>query len=138
MGAGAMTGATAERRYVVQLLHGAWAVLDTSRCVRVRTWPDEATAADDADDLELLHMAEDVRGYDGGMDLPWHDVSSSNVRRVAHQRGICYVEFLNGGVYAYDGVSAEVYAELLAAPSTGAFVARRLRGQYLAQRMDTK
>lgn len=79
--------------------------------------------------------------------LPWQDVASSNVRRVAwvhsaaddaanrldgdpYGLGCVWVEFRNGGVYYYDDVPRYVYIGLLGAASVGAYVARRLRHKY--------
>jgi hypothetical protein len=40
------------------------------------------------------------------------------------------VEFINGGVYEYLGVSPEEYRALLAAPSRGAYLNRVIKRKY--------
>jgi hypothetical protein len=53
-----------------------------------------------------------------------HSVESSAVARIGYDAGTeeAYVEYLGGGLYAYEGVSAEVFEELASAESKGTFV----------------
>lgn len=87
-------------------------------------------------------------------EIPWLDVESSNVRRVAFgvflpegftseaDVGNVYVEFLSSAdrVYAYDDVPLELWAELKEAAdgdvSVGAFVNARLKGEFETTRLD--
>lgn len=50
-------------------------------------------------------------------------VTSSNLRAVGYDAGAreLWVEFVNGSVYVYEGVPAEVHAALMAAPSHGKY-----------------
>jgi hypothetical protein len=57
-------------------------------------------------------------------------VNSSAIRAVGYDGYILTVEFHNSGVYDHPGVPYEVYAELMAASSKGAFYNRHIRGRY--------
>jgi DNA polymerase-3 subunit epsilon len=46
-------------------------------------------------------------------------VQSSNLKSVGYLEGVLEVEFVNGGIYQYDKVSAELYDELITAKSIG-------------------
>lgn len=46
------------------------------------------------------------------------------------------VEFASGGVYEYHGVPRKVFQELMAAPSKGQFLAKRIRGQYESSKAE--
>ena len=46
------------------------------------------------------------------------------------KRNVLEVEFRNGLIYEYLGVSCALYAELLAAPSKGSFLARFIRNSF--------
>lgn len=46
------------------------------------------------------------------------------------------VEFTSGGIYEYHGVPRKVFRALMAAPSKGQFLAKRIRGQYESSRSD--
>ena len=49
---------------------------------------------------------------------------------------VLQVEFRNGLVYEYLGVSVGLYEQLLAAPSKGSFFARFIRGRCIHRRVD--
>lgn len=49
---------------------------------------------------------------------------------------ILEVEFRNGLIYEYLGVSCSLYAQLLAAPSKGAFLVRFIRNNFLHRRVE--
>lgn len=53
-----------------------------------------------------------------------HPVESSAVARIGYdaEAGEAYVEYLDGDLYAYEGVSADVYGQLAGADSKGTFV----------------
>lgn len=53
-----------------------------------------------------------------------HSVESSAVARIGYDSVTeeAYVEYLGGGLYAYEGVPAEVFEELTNAESKGTFV----------------
>lgn len=53
-----------------------------------------------------------------------HPVESSAVARIGYDAELeeAYVEYLDGDLYAYEGVSAEVFEELANAESKGTFV----------------
>ena len=56
-------------------------------------------------------------------------VISRNVRAVGYdeENKTLTVEFRSGGIYQYQGVQPEMYADLLAAESVGRFVSQVLR-----------
>jgi hypothetical protein len=45
------------------------------------------------------------------------------------------IEFSNGAVYAYSGVSPEVYRRLMNAPSPGSFFDDRIAEEYASRRV---
>ncbi len=53
-----------------------------------------------------------------------HPVESSAVARIGYDAEAeeAYVEYLDGGLYAYEGVPADVFEELANAESKGTFV----------------
>jgi len=57
-------------------------------------------------------------------------VESSNVQAVGYDpiRSILEVEFHNGGIYQYEGVTPEIYDQLMSASSKGQFLHRVIRG----------
>ena len=64
-------------------------------------------------------------------------VSSSNIRSIGYdpQNEILEIEFLNGGVYQYFGVSQSVYERLMAASSKGRIFSTYIRNRYTANRI---
>lgn len=65
-------------------------------------------------------------------------VRSSNIATVAYDARSrrLYVEFQNGGVYAYDGVASGVYRGLLSAESVGGFFIATIRGRYPSSKVE--
>jgi hypothetical protein len=59
-------------------------------------------------------------------------LASSAITEVVHDRATASlaIRFASGEAYAYRGVSAEVYAGLIAAPSKGAFFQAEIRDVY--------
>jgi hypothetical protein len=57
-------------------------------------------------------------------------VSSSAIRAVGFDGYTLTVEFHNSSVYDHPGVPYDVYAELMAAASKGAYYSRYIRGRY--------
>jgi hypothetical protein len=59
-------------------------------------------------------------------------LTSSAITEVVHDPATSSlaIRFASGEAYAYRGVSAEVYAALLAAPSKGAFFQAHIRDVY--------
>lgn len=55
--------------------------------------------------------------------LHWDEVDSSNIKRIGHdeENKIVYVEFKDGGQYAYDDVDTTLFNRFLTAPSAGKF-----------------
>lgn len=62
-------------------------------------------------------------------------VSSSNLESVGYENGTLYVSFHGGRLYSYDNVPAQVYHELLDAPSKGQYLAYRIKGVYPYRRI---
>lgn len=65
-------------------------------------------------------------------DLEWHDVSSTNVRRIAYSEPDerLYVEFLDGEIYYYPDRKPGEWQSFLNAPSKGTWVHDVLRGAF--------
>lgn len=82
--------------------------------------------------------------------LPWQDVESSNLMRVAfvgetdtnvapeEEKGTTYVEFTSGGIYSYAEVPAGVHGKLVDADSVGSFLNREIKGTYEATRVQVE
>jgi len=64
-------------------------------------------------------------------------VNANNIRSVGYDPGkqVLEVEFSNGSVYAYTGVSPEVHRRLMAAPSPGSFFDDRIAEEYSSRRV---
>lgn len=65
-------------------------------------------------------------------------VESSAVRSVGYdeQRHELEIEYAEGGVYRYSLVPRRSYEELLAAPSIGAYVAKRIKPRHAATEVE--
>lgn len=64
-------------------------------------------------------------------------VRSSNVKAVGYDAAtaLLEIEYHNGSVYQYRGVSQAAYDALRAAPSVGGYLAAHIKPQYTAQRV---
>lgn len=65
-------------------------------------------------------------------------IKSSNLEAIGHdeEKNELHVEFHGGSVYAYDGVSKELYDKLMNAESKGAFFHKEIRkGGYKFRRI---
>lgn len=65
-----------------------------------------------------------------------HSVSSSNLSRVAYESPKLYVEFKNGGVYAYSDVTQETYDLLVKAESVGKFLNANIKPKCKYQKLS--
>jgi hypothetical protein len=66
-------------------------------------------------------------------------VDSSSIDEVGYDAGKreLYVRFLESGdTYVYYGVEREVYDDLLAAPSKGAYLNRAIKGRYFYRKLS--
>jgi KTSC domain-containing protein len=63
-------------------------------------------------------------------------VESSSLASVGHEEPILEVEFHNGGVYRYFGVSNSLHREFMDAESLGAFLNTRIKPHYPYQRVQ--
>lgn len=61
-----------------------------------------------------------------------HNVASSNVRAVGYDEPAqtLEVEFLNGRVYQYYGISKHMHSQFMDAPSKGQFLHTYIKNQY--------
>lgn len=57
-------------------------------------------------------------------------VKSSNIAKLGWHDGVLHVEFSNGGLFSYAGVSNQLYNELLNAKSIGAHFAKHVRPKF--------
>ena len=68
------------------------------------------------------------------LDTTFVDLNSSALARVAYDesRQDLLIEFHDGSVYVYRGVTAIVYRELLTAESHGRYFNRKIRNAYVS------
>jgi hypothetical protein len=59
-------------------------------------------------------------------------VTSSFISSIGHDGGVLEVEFTNGKVFRYAGVSPETYQALVTAPSIGRHFGAHIRGKFVA------
>jgi hypothetical protein len=57
-------------------------------------------------------------------------IKSSNIAKLGWHDGVLHVEFSNGGLFSYAGVTNQLYDELLNAKSIGAHFAKHVRPKY--------
>lgn len=57
-------------------------------------------------------------------------VKSSNIAKLGWSDGVMHVEFSNGGLFSYPGISSQDYNELLAAKSIGSHFAKHIKSKY--------
>ena len=64
-------------------------------------------------------------------------LNSNKIRSVGYdaKAQILEIEFSNGAVYAYSGVSQEVYRRLMNAPTPGSFFEERIAEEYSSRRV---
>ena len=55
------------------------------------------------------------------------EVDSSNLKSIGYKEGILIVEFKNKNIYAYMGVSSELYNSLMKAESKGKYFNEKIR-----------
>jgi hypothetical protein len=67
-------------------------------------------------------------------------VSSSYIESVGYdpQGHVLEIQYHGNGVYQYEGVSQDIYAELMAAPSKGRYFAERIRDRYAWRRVEDR
>lgn len=57
-------------------------------------------------------------------------VKSSNIAKLGWNDGVLHVEFSNGGLFSYSGITNQAYNELLTAKSIGAHFAKYVRPKH--------
>jgi len=64
-------------------------------------------------------------------------VNASNIRSVGYDRGsrVLEVEFTNGSIFQYSGVSEEVHRRFMSAPSPGSFFQDQIEENFPAKRI---
>ena len=67
--------------------------------------------------------------------MDWHDVDSSNIRRIAHDGAALHVEFHSGAIYAYDGADEHHLHEMKSAASAGNYFHQNIRQQHAGRRV---
>jgi hypothetical protein len=65
-------------------------------------------------------------------------VSSSSISMIGYDADTqaLEVQYQNGGVYQYQGVSQEVFDQLMNAPSKGTFINRQIKNSYVFVRVS--
>ncbi len=64
-------------------------------------------------------------------------ISASNIRAVGYDQGnrVLEIEFTNGSIIQYSGVSAEVHRRLINAPSPGSYYRDEIEENFSAKRL---
>lgn len=70
------------------------------------------------------------------MQIEMTEVHSSNIRAVGHEGLTLRIQFHNGSVYDYAGVSEAVAADMLRAPSIGKYFFAHIKGKYEASKVE--
>ncbi len=66
-------------------------------------------------------------------------IKSSNIRSVGWKENVLEVEFTNGTIYQYDGVTENLYNYMMESESVGKFFAARIKGGgYTSTKVDQK
>jgi hypothetical protein len=76
-------------------------------------------------------------------ELPWVDVESSNIHRVAYETDKLYIQFQDdeggpGAIYEYADVPRDRYQRLLEANSTGSMFGKLIKGKFAYARVDVE
>jgi hypothetical protein len=69
--------------------------------------------------------------------IPRNKVKSSNIASVGYENGMMHVEFKNGGVYQYEGVSQKDHDDLINSKSIGSHLAKAIRPKFKAKKIVT-
>lgn len=64
----------------------------------------------------------------GGIQLT--PVKSSNISKLGWNDGVLHVEFKNGGLFSYSGITNQMYNELLGAGSIGSHFGKYIRTKH--------
>lgn len=62
--------------------------------------------------------------------IPLTPVKSSNIAKLGWNDGVLHVEFSNGGLFSYSGVTSQMYEELMRAGSIGSHFAKHIRTKH--------
>lgn len=62
--------------------------------------------------------------------------NSSNLKGVAYQGDVLTVQFLNGTIWRYSGVPANVFDEMMKSESKGSYFSRVIRSKYPGSKLD--
>ena len=76
----------------------------------------------------LVNRTGDMTTGKGGIQLT--PVKSSNISKLGWNDGVLHVEFSNGGLFSYSGITSQMYDELLKAPSIGAHFGKHIRPKH--------
>lgn len=76
----------------------------------------------------IVHRTGDMTTDKRGIALT--PVKSSNIAKLGWNDGVLHVEFSNGGLFSYAGVSNQLYNELLGAKSIGSHFAKHVRPKF--------
>ena len=57
-------------------------------------------------------------------------VKSSNISKLGWNDGVLHVEFSNGGLFSYSGVTSQMYEELMKAKSIGSHFGKHIRPKH--------
>ncbi len=85
-----------------------------------------------------IHVAGKSEVTKMAQDIEMQEVSSSNVAAVGYDSdsSTLRVQFTNGSVYDYDGVSEEEYDSLVTADSVGSYLNSNIKGIYAHTKIE--
>lgn len=63
-------------------------------------------------------------------------IESSNLAAIGHRGDRLFVRFKGGGLYSYEGVTADKFAERLEWESVGKWFAGEIRGKHVHKKHD--
>lgn len=76
----------------------------------------------------LVNRTGDMTTSKNGIALT--PVKSSNIAKLGWNDGVLHVEFSNGGLFSYSGVTNAMYNELLNAKSIGSHFGKHIRPKF--------
>lgn len=76
----------------------------------------------------IAHRTGDLTTGKRGIALT--PVKSSNIAKLGWNDGVLHVEFSNGGLFSYAGVSNQLYNELLGAKSIGGYFGKHIKPKF--------
>jgi len=64
------------------------------------------------------------------------EVKSSNIKSIGHENDVLEIEFHNGGIYQYQGVSKVLFEELMHSESVGGYFHTYIKGKFPYKKIE--